>query len=181
MPSLLMVRLFGGLALLGVLWGGIAYIKHTGYVAGVAEQKIQTDKAQRKYDDLTAKIAVADAQVRADKLKQEQDNAKIQKRHDDEVVYVSTFYASANSKQLADARATYERLLHAGDQASGSSSAINPEGNAGAASEPAVAGCNPPIQSITGCPVEVEARCAKDATRVNWYRDFLITHQFPVD
>lgn len=103
MPVTLILKLLGGIAVIGVLWGLHAFVERGGYNDGVAEYK-------PRLDDLQAQIDAADMVAANTKIQQEKDNELLTTAHD---------------KRIATIRNYYERLRV---QAPRSPSAIAPAG-----------------------------------------------------
>jgi hypothetical protein len=80
-------------------------------------------------------------------------------------------------QRVAGVVAYYQRLLSAQGAAPAGSAPHRPEGAGAGGAEPAAAGRD---TTITGCPVEIERRCAGDALVVNQCKEFILGHGFPI-
>lgn len=134
-----------------------------GYMMGY---KNATSEYAPKLYQLKAQVEQADQVAQDTKTKQERANVELELSH---------------KKRLDDIAAYYRRMsVRPGSAVSASTPSVDTPRDAGTTSEPAITRCDPE-PTITTCPAEVEERCAKDAARVNWCKDFFIKHQFPVD
>jgi len=106
-------------------------------------------------DDLKAKINAADTQSKLTIANQEKIN------HDLKI---------ESDKRVSDIKRYYSRMLHTGSQASASTASSDNQGNAPATTK----------QTITGCPAEVEQRCALDANSIDVWLEWADRHGIPI-
>lgn len=138
-------------------------------------------KFQGQLNVLKGVLQEADAQAH-DKIKQQEEvSHEVEQSHDAHIQTLAKFYTDTSATDLANARARYRVLSAAANPAPASAVASSEEGNAGTTSESRPVECYREPETITGCTVEVEKRCAKDAERVRWAADFFVKHHFPVE
>ena len=120
MPSILMFKLFGGVAVMAILASLYLYVHHKGYEEGKAE-------IQLIVDDLEMKINMADEQARLTKSNQEKINRDLSIESD---------------KRVANIKSYYSRVLRATNKTSTSTTTSDDEGDETASTESTITGCD---------------------------------------
>lgn len=106
--------------------------------------------------ELHTKIDTADEQAQRDKLKGEANGKEIERAHADRIAAITRYY---------------KRMLQlVPTQAGASSAASGAKAIDGAASE----------QGASGCSIEFESRCVRDAATVTGFQEYVIRNGIPV-